>query len=317
MTFERKKTYNEQISECYHDGVLPRIFTFDCDDEVFGPFSETYFSDGVMRFASVAAYTAARLALAEDDAALYERVIAGMNHETLQSIIQKVYDESEETAAISRIMTDGYLALFREDSELGGKLMSTRNRVLICEDEDILFGIGDVENVGKITDSEGELRVSPDDFEGENILGSVLTDVRKRLWLDYIERSERFLSRVLNDDNMLKWCRSYSFVVENPAYPEMEAALNVFLRDTHRSGVSSTDYARVLSDAQIDEESIWRGSPGWLRHLDYDVLLACIAFQFRARHSMGTLMDSAIGRGTLLPYFAELRFRLLSETFLL
>ena len=317
MTFERKKTYNEQIATGFHNKVLPPVFTFDCDDEAFGPFAKTYFSDSVAHYISIGAYTAAHLALYEGEVQLYEEVMEETNPGLSMRVIQKIYDISNETEIISRIMTDGYLALFREDSELGGKLMSTRNRVLICEDEDILFGIGDVENVGKITDSEGELRVSPDDFEGENVLGSVLTDVRKRLWLDYIERSERFLYRVLNDDNMLKWCRSYSFVVENPAYPEMEAALNVFLRDTHRSGVSSTDYARVLSDAQIDEESIWRGSPGWLRHLDYDVLLACIAFQFRARHSMGTLMDSAIGRGTLLPYFAELRFRLLSETFLL
>ena len=313
MTFERKKTYNEQMAARFHAKALPPVFTFNCDDEAFGPFSETYFSDGVVRFVSVAAYTAARLALTEGDAALYERVTAGMNREALKKVIHSAYDVSGETDIIFRVMSDGYLALFREDSELGGKLMSTRNRVLICEDDDILFGIGDI---GKITDLEGNLRVDPDDFKGENILGSVLTDVRKRLWLDYIERSERFLSRVINDDDMLKWCRSYSFVVENPAYPEMETALNVFLRDAHRSGISSADFARVLSDANIDEESIWRGSPGWLRHLDYDVLLACIAFQFRARHSMGTLMDSAIGRGTLLPYYAELRFRLLNETFL-
>ena len=301
------------MAERFHDGTLPPVFAFDCDDEAFGPFAETYFSDGVTRFISVAAYTAARLALAVDDAALYQRVTAGMNREALTNVIRNAYDDSGETAVISRVMTDGYLALFREDSDLGGKLMSTRNRVLICTDEDVLFGIGDA---GKMTDSDGNLRVNPDNFEGENILGAVLSDVRKRLWLDYIERSERFLSRVLNDDEMLKWCRSYSFVVENPAYPEMETLLNVFLRDAHRSGLSSTDFARVLSDAQIDEESIWKGAPGWLRHLNYDVLLACIAFQFRARHNMGTLMDSAIGKGALLPYFAELRFRLLRDTFL-
>ncbi|MBR0384481.1 MAG: DUF1768 domain-containing protein [Eubacteriaceae bacterium] len=313
MTFERKKTYNEQIAATYHDGGLPPVFGFDLEDASFGPFAQTYFSDGVTRFVSVAAYTAARLALVSDDVSLYERVMAGMNREALTTVILSVYEETGETAVISRVMTDGYLALFREDSDLGGKLMSTRNRVLICSDEDVLFGIGDV---GKFADSTGSLRIDPDDFEGENVLGAVLTDVRKRLWLDYIERSERFLSRVLNDDDMLKWCRSYSFVVENPAYPEMETALNVFLRDAHRSGLSSTDFARVLAEAEIDEESIWRGSPGWLRHLSYDALLACMAFQFRARHSMGTLMDSSIGKGALLPYFAEMRYRLLRETFL-
>lgn len=238
------------------------------------------------------------------------KIISG---ESVSGILEEAETELSDSFdhVLDEIIYEVYLAKCRFDRECANTLTKTRGRLLVFPDvDDIFLGAGMVRN--QIAGNDGLLKTAVEEWPGENRLGFMLMQVRDRLWIDYCDRSIAFIDGVLRDEDKLRWCRSYSAVVENEPNRQMELGLSAFTRDTHGCGADRTDFAKILDAGEIDEDTIWEGRPGKLRRMTGDELCACITYQFRDRkRQREMLMERGIGQGALIPYFEEIRNRLL------
>ena len=101
-----------------------------------------------------------------------------MNHFTTGKFISEITGKISIIEPVNgkyKIVVDGNIAKFSQNPELGGFLKKTRDKILVeASPYDRIWGIGMAQDNPDIN--------NPFNWNGSNLLGFALMDVRKILW---------------------------------------------------------------------------------------------------------------------------------------
>ena len=145
-------------------------------------YSSVFTVDGIV-YKTAEQYMMARKALLFHDQAIHKEIMAAKHPRQCKALGQKVQHFSQTVWDENKfqIVVDGNIAKFSQNPELKEFLLRTGERVLVeASPYDKIWGIGMAENNEKIE--------NPLEWNGQNLLGFVLMEVRDRLREDKQEK---------------------------------------------------------------------------------------------------------------------------------
>lgn len=161
---------------------MSRIICFHNPDENYGFLSNWYLSDFVIdgrKYTSMERYMMSEKARLFDDAAAESQIMATDNVGKIKALGRSVqgYNDLFWSGFRQLIVYRGLMAKFSQNEILKANLFDTYNYILAeCAVQDKIWGIG--------LSIKDEQRLDPSQWQGQNLLGFTLMDVRKALQVE-------------------------------------------------------------------------------------------------------------------------------------
>ena len=125
---------------------------------------------------------------------------------------------------------------------------------------------------------------------------------------DFCRKYYMLLRTICEDEELRKWCTEYSAYTPITEHKGLEHILYAyFMQDAYDMDVVIHNYTDIIEEGNLDDDLVSDPTPDFIRQLNEEQILACIAWHFRRDHfSEGALIANSIGEGALLSYFAAL-----------
>jgi len=155
---------------------MKRIVCFHNPDERNGYLSNWYLSDfhvGTVQYSSMEQYMMYQKALLFNDMDIAERILNTSNVGEIKALGRSVrnYEDITWNGMRQIIVHQGLLEKFRQNDELGERLLATQSDILAeCAVQDKIWGIG--------LSMKDERRFDRNEWKGQNLLGFSLMCVR-------------------------------------------------------------------------------------------------------------------------------------------
>lgn len=155
---------------------MKKIICFHNPDEANGYLSNWYLSDfsvGRLQYSSMEQYMMYQKALLFDDVEIAEQILNTSDVGKIKALGRAVrnYEDILWNGMRQIIVYQGLIEKFRQNNALKEKLLTTQNHILAeCAVQDKIWGIG--------LSMKDERRLEPDKWQGQNLLGFSLMQVR-------------------------------------------------------------------------------------------------------------------------------------------
>jgi len=116
------------------------------------------------------------------------------------------------------------------------------------------------------------------------------------------------LRAIYEDAELQKWCNDYSVYAPVTEHNGLEHILySVFMQEAYDENLVIHNYREVIDEAGLDEKLVSDPTDEFIKQLNEQQIIACIAWHFRRDHfSEGSLISDSIGNGKVLRYFEAL-----------
>lgn len=116
------------------------------------------------------------------------------------------------------------------------------------------------------------------------------------------------LRAIYEDAELQKWCNDYSVYAPVTEHNGLEHILySVFMQEAYDENLVIHNYREVIDEAGLDERLVSDPTDEFIKQLNEQQIIACIAWHFRRDHfSEGSLISDSIGNGKVLQYFEAL-----------
>ena len=253
-----------------------------------------------IKYNCVEQYMMAKKALLFGDLDIYHKIMASSDPGECKDLGKKVsnFDPDAWDSCKYEIVYNANHAKFSQNPDLMQKLLSTGDAIMAeASPYDKIWGIGmDQYDPGART---------PEHWNGQNLLGNILMQIRSESENDRISWFRKYipvLTMIDNDEELKRACREYSaYAPADGTHSSVTLYLyREFMQEAYDSNIVIHNYSEITDECGTKEE-IARPTQMFLESLSAEQILACIAWHFRRDHFVeGSLVRHSIGEGYML-----------------